>query len=121
MSEKRKFQIIEKSVTSGAEVAIDEISQKDYHKIEGVFIHSTDTQGTQDSLLELDVDNEEILPKDFEASLIEVNSYNSWKEAMLPLEEKADGSTIQGKYTDGGNASSYPYTLKLYIVCKQKR
>jgi hypothetical protein len=120
-----KYQIFKVTVTSaGATVNINFNTDKLYKKITGVLITVPYLMSfLNKSTLILSVNDQEIFPDEFEVKLITCDSYVPTNERFYKLEEEADGSTVKGRFKDGGamNGISYPYTANLYLKLEEKK
>ncbi len=117
---KKKLQIIKLNVaSSGSRVKIDTESDTHFDKLKGVFATVSKLHAEEQSTLKLLVDDEEILPDDFEISLIKPTTSISYKDVVYGFNEKGLGNKITGEYIDGGNASSYPYEVKIYFEAQE--
>jgi len=117
---KKKLQIIKVNVSSsGQRVRIDTESDTHFDKLKGVFATVSESHAEEQSTLKLLVDDEEILPDDFEVSLINPTTSISYKDVVYPFDEKGLGNKITGEYIDGGNAAHYPYEVKIYFEAEE--
>lgn len=112
---KKRFQIIQKAITSGLAWTIDEVTDTRHDRVTGVYFHIPDATGDVGSVVDLKIDGQEILPDNFPVSLLTKSTGVSVNEVALPINEAAKGSKIKGTYTDGTNAAAYPYTLSLIL------
>ncbi len=113
---KKKLQVVKFNIAAANAVEkINTESDNHYNRIKGVFVTCSKANAEKQSTLQLEVDKEEIFPDDFEISLINPTTSNSYKDVSYGFDEKAEGNKIEGTYTDGGNAASYPYEVKIYF------
>ena len=115
---KKKIQIVKFAVTSANQrLKIDTETEISHKNITGVFATVSNKDALDGSTLQLSVDENEILPKDFELSLVSPTSALSMQEVVYPMTELANGSRISGEYNDSGKAS-YPYDVRLYFIAE---
>lgn len=96
-------------------------TKMDHKKIIGVFGSSTSDFGIIGSTLDLSIDEKEVFPEGFEASLINRQVGVGINELPYKIERKALNSKIKATYTDGGNYGTiYPYTYNLYLVATKE-
>ena len=118
---KKKIQIVKITVpASGNSVKIDTQTEITHSKVDGVFITISDYAGYKKSTIDLRVDEEEIIPEDFEVALLMPTSANSIKDVVFDVKEKAKGSNIRGTYVDGGEADAYPYDVRVYFTTEKE-
>ena len=118
---KNKIQVISFDVAAANKtVNIDTETDIKHEAVKGVFAIVSDNDGKKQSTLKLSVDSEEILPKDFDISLITPTQALSFSEVAVSFDEAAKGSKVKGEYTDKGNASAYPYNVKVYLMTTSK-
>jgi hypothetical protein len=119
-----KYQIVKINVPSaGAMVNINFNSDKLYKKITGILVTVPYVMSfLNKSTLSLSINDQEVFPDDFEVKLITCDSYVPTNERFYKLEEDADGSTVKGKFKDGGamNGITYPYTAYLYLKLEER-
>jgi hypothetical protein len=119
-----KYQIVKVTVpVAGATVNINFNTDKLYKKITGILVTVPYLMSfLNKSTLMLSVNDQEIFPDEFEVKLITCDSYVPTNERFYKLEEEADGSTVKGKFKDGGvmNGITYPYTANLYLKLEVK-
>jgi hypothetical protein len=119
-----KYQIVKVTVPSaGATVNINFNTDKLYKKITGILITVPYLMSfLNKSTLVLSVNDQEIFPDEFEVKLITCDSYVPTNERFYKLEEEADGSTVKGRFKDGGamNGITYPYAVNLYLKLEVK-
>lgn len=111
----QRIQVLEKEVTqAGQAVKISDDLDITYKKLTGIAF--LDSVGLGSVLLSSSVNNDELLPKNMEVVFLQSNVFVAPDERFFTLHDfKAEGSKIDLEYKDGGNASSYPYTLKVYL------
>lgn len=120
-----KYQIVKVTVpVTGATVNINFNTDKLYKKITGILVTVPYLMSfLNKSTLMLSVNDQEIFPDEFEVKLITCDSYVPTNERFYKLEEEADGSTVKGRFKDGGamNGISYPFTANLYLKLEEKK
>ncbi len=119
---KKKFQIVKITVESANQKVRIEADTEIKHKIvTGIFATISNSNALPKATISLSVDEEEIIPDDFELSLLSPTSANSLKDVVIPASEKANGSKIRGLYTDGGiTGVTYPYDVRVYLTAEQE-
>jgi hypothetical protein len=120
---KYKYQLIKINVPSQkAVVNINANSDKLYKKITGIFASLPSDGAFPGSTLQLYVNDTEIYPEGFELKMITCGNEVSPNDRYYNLEEEASGSTIRGRFTDGGlvQGVNYPYTATLYLRLEEK-
>ncbi len=118
-----KYQLLKIKVTdSGQSVKFSADTDKKYKSIQGVFASLPDTGNALfGSTLELKIADKEIFPESFEIKMLSCGQSVSPNDRFYNLiNEEAEGSRVEGRYIDGGNASEYPYTAKLYLQLQDK-
>lgn len=117
---KRYFKVIKKSITSAGQiVSISESTLEHAEKVVGVFTGFSDNQLKKGATLELKIDNNEIIPDGFEASLLASKDGVSINQVALKVDEKAGGTEVRGKYIDATPVGEFvPYDFRLYLVCE---
>ncbi len=119
-----KYQIIRINVpAAGATVGININSDKLYKKVTGILVTVPYIMSfLNKSTLSLSINDQEVFPDDFEVKLITCDSFVPTNERFYKLEEAADGSTVKGKFKDGGamNGVTYPYTANLYLKLEER-
>lgn len=118
---KIKYQLIKFIVPqAGAVVNINANSDRLYKNINGLFASLPEDKAFAGSTLQLFVNDQEVFPEGYELKMITCGEQVSPNERLYNVEEEAAGSTIKGKFTDGGQAVSYPYTGTLYLKLEEK-
>ena len=111
-----KYQIIRLSVTGAGDFPINAEADKTYKKITGIQFTTTDSSALKDAVFsKFDIDSNEIFPEGYETKLLVCGEDLKPGERWEELDERADGSTIAGTFTDAGNASAYPYNARIYL------
>lgn len=114
-------------------------SHKTNERIVGITLHSDFEDALNESTIQLSIDNEEILPEEFDCSLIAAKKDVGFYKNMYRLNERANGSLLKGTYIGnallpdveawleshpnalrGKNPNEYFYTVKIYLWCIQK-
>lgn len=117
---KNKFQLIKFTVPqAGAVVNINANSDRLYKNITGLFASLPEDKAFEGSTLQLFVNDQEVFPEGYELKMITCGQQTSPNERYYAIEEEAGGSTIRGRFTDGGQVS-YPYTGTLYLKLEEK-
>ena len=118
-----KYQLLKIKVASAKEnIKFSSDTDKKYKKLTGLFASLPTNDALFASTLELKVANEEIFPEDFEIKLLTCGENVSPNERFYKkLECEAQGSRIEGRYVDGGNARTYPYVAIIYLQLEEKR
>lgn len=120
---KFKYQLIKFTVPSSrAVVNINANSDKLYKHITGIFASLPNDNAFAGSTLQLYVNDTEIYPEGFELKMLTCGNQVPPNERYYQAEEEAAGSTIRGRYTDGGlgQGVNYPYTATLYLRLEEK-
>lgn len=119
-----KYQIIRITVpTAGASVNINVNSDKLYKKITGILVTTPYVVSfLNKSTLALSINDSEIFPDEFEAKLLTCDAYVPTNERFYILDADADGSTIKGRFIDGGsiNGVTYPYGVNIYLKLEER-
>jgi hypothetical protein len=120
-----KYQILKVTVpTNDVTVNINVNSDKLYKKITGILVSVPYAMSfLSKSTLMLSINDQEIFPDDFEVKLITCDSYVPTNERFYKLEEVADGSTVKGRFKDGGEMDGmvYPYTVNIYLKLEERK
>jgi len=111
----RKIQLLEKQITAaGQTVRISDDLDITYKKLTGIAF--LDSAGLGSVLVSSTVNNDELLPRNFEVVFLQSNVFVAPDERFFTLHDfKAEGSKIDLEFKDGGTAPSYPYSLKVYL------
>lgn len=119
-----KYQIIRVTVPSaGATVNINVSTDKLYRKVTGILVTVPYAMTfLNKSTLYLSINDQEIFPDEFEVKLVTCDAFVPTNERFYRLDETADGSTVKGRYKDGGamNGITYPYEANLYLKLEEK-
>jgi hypothetical protein len=107
-------QLTYKVSTAGQELNIEAETDKLYKKVTGINAVSTNTT-SKFSTLELHINAVEIFPEHFEVLRILFREQVPFGYEYHALNEKAEGSSIKGKYKDVNNGANYPYFITLSI------
>ena len=116
---KKKFQILKQTVSAAGEtVTFSGTVLEHLDKVVGVAVSYSDATAKPNSTLELDIDNHEIFPDEFEADLIAPKSGISANALFWRIAESGKGSVIKGKYTDGSAEAGFEaYDVRLILLC----
>ena len=116
--EEKGFQIIPvKVLSAGQVVKISTSTKMEHKKIVGLFGSATSDFGIIGATIELVIDEKEVFPEGFEASLVNRQVGVSINELAYQIERKAKNSKVRLTYTDGANVNTkYPYAYNLYLV-----
>lgn len=110
-----KYQLLNFTVnTADEEIKIEAETDKLYNTCTGINILLTD-ESAKFSTLELDINNREVFPEQFEVMRIAFREAAPFGYDFHTLNEPAGGSKIKGVYTDKdptGN-TNYPYTFTI--------
>ncbi len=120
---KAKYQLIKFNVPAArSTINIFANSDKLYKRITGIFASLPNDNAFSGSTLQLYVNEEEIFPEGFELKMITCGNQVTPNERFYLADEVASGSTIRGKFTDGGQVTgvTYPYTGILYLRLENK-
>jgi hypothetical protein len=119
-----KYQIVKVTVNApGATVNINVTTDKMYKKITGILISFPFyAYFAQRSWLSLFINDKEIFPEEFDAKLISYGIGVPVNDMFYQMDEEALGSTIKGKFKDGGETFGfpYPYSANLYLRLEEK-
>jgi len=111
-----KYQLIKLQITGAGDFPIAAEADKTYGKITGIQFTNTDDSALKDAVFnKFEIDNNDIYPEGFEVKLIVTGDGVSPNDRWEKLNERADGSTIAGTFTDAGNAAAYPYNARIYF------
>jgi hypothetical protein len=111
-----KYQLIRLSIAAAGDYPINAEADKTYGKITGIQFTTTDEAALKDAVFKkFDIDSNDIFPEGFEVKLIKSGEDLKPNERWEDLDERADGSTIAGMFTDAGNAAAYPYNARIYL------
>lgn len=124
---KLKHQIITIRVDgAGKRIAFETQAQVTNDRILGLMLTTTEEERDDeikcinDSVMQLTIDNEEILPDGFDCSLISQKTGNAFYDNVYPVNERADGSLIKGSITVSSTLYVKPFDVKLYLWCVTK-
>jgi hypothetical protein len=118
---KVKYQLIKFSVPqAGAQVNINASSDKLYKRIAALFVSLPEDKAFAGSTMQLGVNDQEVFPEGFEVKMISCSESVAPNDRLYSADEEAAGSTIKGRYTDGGQALAYPYTGIIYLKLEEK-
>lgn len=118
---KFKYQLIKFNVAQAGDVVnVNANSDRLYKRISGIFASLPSDKAFPGSTLQLYVNDQEVFPENYEVKMITCSEHVSGNERYYDLQEEALGSTIRGKFTDGGQAGNYPYTGTLYLRLEEK-
>jgi len=119
-----KYQILKVEIdpANGDQVVVlDDNTKIEHEKIVGVFITSSNDQALVGTTLGLNINEETILPDDFEASLINRNIGISINELPHRFEQEANNSVIKVKVRHGKmQGIEDSYTINVYLVALEK-
>lgn len=125
-------------------VAFETTSHKTNERVVGITLYSDFKDGLNESTIQFSIDSEEILPSNFDCSLISTKKDVGFYKNMYRMNERANGSLIKGEYTDNSLLNDtlrwieqhpelqeyvdgmsnppggFKYTVKLYLWCIQK-
>lgn len=113
------FQVIPIQVNqAGEQIRINTNTKAEHEVVRGILFYIGKDKASIDSLIELKINGAEIFPRNFPVEIfcIDFNFVDqSMREREYKFNEKARASLIEGIYTDGGNASAYPYTMHIVL------
>lgn len=117
---KFKYQRVDLTVAGANQTATVSVNQTTtgYEKCNGVQIVCPDADALTESYFkQFTIDNNEIVPENFEAGLINSsNNVDPEKRFFSDFDHaNANGKDIKIQYIDGGNAAAYPYTATIYL------
>ena len=111
-----KYQIIKLTITGAGNFPISAETDKAYKRVTGLQFNSTDSSALKDAVFgKFEIDSNEIFPDGFEAKLIQTGLEVSPNDRFYKIDERADGSSVLGNFTDAGNAAAYPYNVYIYL------
>lgn len=116
-----KFQQIRVRVNApGASVRFTAETDKQYDVIRGVYISIADERLHPSSTIGLKVNGQEVFDDAHEIRLLTCGNQVAPNEKFFLFEERleAAGSSIEGRFTDGGTnviENAYPYDAKVYL------
>lgn len=113
---KRKIQLIEANVKNeGSVVRFSEELDKDYKSLKGIsFMTSI---GLGHHLASSSVDGRELFPKNFEVEFLQSSVNVSPNNRFFKIEGvQAQGRKIELDFVDNGDAPTYPYDVKVYLL-----
>ena len=118
-----KYQIIKVQVSkAGAIKKFYADTDKQYKRITGIFLSLPYEESLFGSTFSLKVADKEIFPEDFEVKMLSCGNQVSPNDRFYEsIDEEANGSRIEGKYTDGANEDAeYPYEMNIYLRLEEK-
>jgi hypothetical protein len=119
-----KYQIVKVTVNApGVTVNINVTTDKMYKKITGILVSFPFyAYFAQRSWLSLSINDKEIFPEEFDVKLISYGIGVPVNDMFYQMDEEALGSTIKGKFKDGGETFGfpYPYSANLYLRLEEK-
>lgn len=112
-----KYQLLKVNIPeSRAAVKFSADTDNKYQCITGLYVSLPEDEAITASTLELKIANEEIFPEDFEVKMLSCGQEVSPNDRFYErVNHQAEGNTIEGRFTDGGNAGQYPYTAVIYL------
>jgi hypothetical protein len=120
-----KYQLIKIKVNAtGESVKFTADTDKQYERIDGMFLSLPKDDSHFGSALELRIADQEILPEGFETKMLACNQSTSPNERFFIFDAdeqiEAHGSHIEGRFTDGGFTTgiTFPYQAIIYLKLK---
>ncbi len=111
-----RYQLIRLQIAAAGNYPIAAEADKAYGKITGIQFTTTDTASLKDAVLsKFEIDSNDVFPEGWEVKLLVTGDGVSPDDRWQKLDERADGSTISGIFTDAGNAAAYPYNARIYF------
>lgn len=111
---KTKIQLLETTIVKANDIIrISEDFDIGYKHLEGVAVLSS--IGTGHVFRSFTVAGAELFPKNFEVEFLQSSNHVAPNERFFKVKDIADGKKIEIEYIDSGNATSYPYSLKIYM------
>lgn len=124
MKEPTKKQLIRLKVTSAGEsVETQNVTTDEYYtNVESYNMFVPTPNGEQKSTMYLSIDGYEIEPEKYpvEGCIASTSVAPDKRMKSVPFPIKAKGSQVVLKYTDGGNARTYPHTVVLCLKLVKK-
>lgn len=112
---KTKIQLLEKQVAKQNDVvSINEEFDYGYKHLKGIAILNSIGEGH--TFRTFNISNVELFPKNFEVTFLQSGSAVTPNERFFKVHNIADGKKMEVEFIDSGNAPSYPYKLKIYLL-----
>ncbi len=117
-----KYQIIKVKVSErNQNIRFSADTDKKYKRLTGLFASLPSNVALFSTTLELKVADVEVFPENFEIKLLTCGeNVSPNKRFYNQLNCEAQGSRIDGRYVDGGNARTYPYVALIYLQLQEK-
>lgn len=114
---KQKYQIIRFNITKpGEKKQIRTNTKQEHDLITGVFINVEQQSALVGALIDMNIDDTEIIPEGFEATLINRVVGVSLNQMPYDFKVRAKNSKINLNYADAAAPGvSYPYTVSVYL------
>jgi hypothetical protein len=113
----QKYQVLRFQVTEAGQTKILNTNTKQEHdRITGVFLNIEQQNALVGSLIDLSIDDTEIIPETFEATLLNRTVGVSINDMPYVFDVRARNSKIKLNYKDGAAPGViYPYTVSVYL------
>ncbi len=118
---REKIQILEKEIVSTFDIVrlTDELD-KDYESLTGIAI--LENVPSDGILYTSFVDGKELFPKNFELLFLQSNKNVEPNKRFFNVHGfKGEGNRIEIEYKDAGTASTYPYTIRIYLKLENEK
>jgi len=114
---RQKYQVLRFQVTEAGQVkTLNTNTKQEHDRITGVFVNIEHQAALVGSLLDLSIDDTEIIPEEFEATLINRTVGVSINQMPYEFDVRARNSKIKLNYRDGSAPGvKYPYTVSVYL------
>lgn len=106
---RKTFHIVPLSVPASGQVSIDFYTKIEHERIIGLFFHGAGP--FTNSTCELFIDGHEVMPQDMPVFPFVISAYKNLQEAVLPINELAGGTKVEGTYKSGAGAQSVKLVL----------
>lgn len=114
---RQKYQVLRFQVIEAGQVkTINTNTKQEHDRITGVFVNIEQQAALVGSLLDLSIDDMEIIPEEFEATLINRTVGVSINHMPYDFDVRARNSKVKLTYKDGSAPGvKYPYTVSVYL------
>jgi len=114
---KQKYQVIRFQVKKALEkVSVKTNSKQEHDRITGIFINVVQQEALVGAEIDVNIDDTEILPEGFEATLINRAGGVSINDMPYEFDVRAQNSKVNINYKDAGAPNAtYPYSVTVYL------
>ena len=114
---KQKFQVLSFQPKIGDTSSLTYNTSTEFERVIGITIDSDNRTALNKSTISMNIDSNEIFPKDFDTALISRKDNVGFYDNMYMVNERANNSTVKIDYTDNMPSSTQPYNVKVYLWC----